>query len=69
MERDLLSKYLVEARNILKSELLSVPEQLLPTEDQVRGHGDTDSQDSSDENLYDQEDPFARIDFVKPEIV
>ena len=33
MEKDLLTKYLVEARNILKSPVLGVPEQLMPTED------------------------------------
>lgn len=66
MEKDLLTKYLVEARNILKSPLLSVPEQLLPTEDQIRRPSDADSQDSSDSF---EEDIFARIDFVKAEQV
>lgn len=29
-EQNLLTKYLVEARNVLKSSLMGVPEQLLP---------------------------------------
>ena len=33
MEKDLLTKYLVEARNVLKSDVLGVPEQLIPTEE------------------------------------
>ena len=33
MDKDLLTKYLVESRNILKSSVLGVPEQLMPTED------------------------------------
>ena len=36
MEKDIVTKYLVEARNILKSPLMAVPMQLLPLEEDIR---------------------------------
>ena len=64
METDLLTKYLVEARDILRSPLLAVPGQLLPTEEEVM---DADDQSDSSNDSYSH--MFARIDFVKPEQV
>ena len=69
MEQDLLTKYLVEARDILKSPILAVPEPLLPTEDQVRPENRYDADMDMESVTESDDDMFGLIDFVKPEQV
>ena len=69
MEQDLLTKYLVEARDILKSPILGVPEPLLPTEDQIRPESRYAADMDMESVTESEDDMFGQIDFVKPEQV